>query len=199
MGVLLKMFWPDAIKRKEMGRFFYIEFDSNQSEDIPMTTVLRASGLATLALIIIACGSSVGAQTHPEDDVSAVLDSLHSKASQADFAGYFDLYADDAIFLGTDATERWNVTDFKAYTKPHFDRGNGWTYTPIQRHIYISEDGSTAWFDESLDNASLGLTRGSGALIKSGESWKVVQYNLTIPIPNELAREVVDKIRSLEQ
>ena len=68
----------------------------------------------------------------------------------------------------------------------------------IERHISISADGATAWFDERLDNASLGETRGSGVLIRSGDRWQVVQYNLTIPIPNALAGDVVRQIRAHE-
>jgi hypothetical protein len=120
---------------------------------------------------------------------------LHDAASRADFARYFGIYAEDAIFLGTDATERWTVDEFKAYAKPSFDRGRGWTYLSTERHIYLSPDGSTAWFDEKLENANLGDTRGSGVLIRVGESWKVTQYNLAIPVPNELAGEFVETIR----
>jgi hypothetical protein len=39
------------------------------------------------------------------------------------------MFAPDGIFIGTDATERWTVAEFKAYAKPHFDKGRGWTYT----------------------------------------------------------------------
>lgn len=135
------------------------------------------------------------AQT-PNDDVAATLDRLHQMASEANFEAYFDLYTDDAIFLGTDATERWTKSEFIAYAKPHFDRGRGWTYSATERHIYLSADGTTAWFDERLDHASLGETRGTGVLVKIGGDWKVAQYNLTIPIPNALAGEFVARIRA---
>ncbi len=156
--------------------------------------------LAAVIILISGCSDSpASAQSTDEAAVSAVLDSLHSKASQADFDGYFDLYQSNAIFLGTDATERWTLDEFKEYTRPHFDRGNGWTYTSTSRHIYFSEDGKTAWFDELLDNNNLGITRGSGVLAASSSGWKFAQYNLTIPIPNELADQVVSQIRSNDQ
>jgi hypothetical protein len=83
------------------------------------------------------------------------------------------------------------------YAQGPFSQGGGWTYTRLERHIYIAPGGQTAWFDERLDNANLGETRGSGALVKEGGEWKVAQYNLTIPVPNELARELAAKIRAL--
>ena len=40
----------------------------------------------------------------------------------------------DAIFLGTDKTERWTVEEFKAYAEPAFSDGNGWTYEVVERN-----------------------------------------------------------------
>jgi len=134
---------------------------------------------------------------HEKSLINERLDRLHSMASSADFEAYFGLYADDAIFMGTDATERWTLGEFKDYARSGFDQGRGWTYTATSRNIFISTDGRTAWFDELLDNEALGVTRGTGVLVKTGDEWKFVQYNLTIPVPNQLAREFVSRIRSL--
>lgn len=131
--------------------------------------------------------------------VEATLDAFHRAASEADGDTYFDLFAPDGVFLGTDATERWTVQEFREYARPHFTRGRGWTYTPLERHVTVAADGATAWFDERLHNDGLGETRGSGVLVNRGGRWKVAQYNLAIPIPNELAPEVVTRIRALEQ
>jgi len=82
-----------------------------------------------------------------------------------------------------------------AFTKPYFEQGHGWTYVPLERHITIGSDGVTAWFDERLQNDNLGECRGSGVLVWEDGAWKVAQYNLTIPVPNALAGEVVKRIR----
>lgn len=156
--------------------------------------VRRLLGLA----LCLAAVTSARAQTPREAAVSAVLDSLHAHAAHARFDPYFALFTDDAVFLGTDATERWTVDQFKAYAKPLFDRGRGWTYTMTERHIAFTPDGHTAWFDELLDNAALGTCRGSGVLVHTAGGWKIAQYNLTIPIPNALARDVVARIRALD-
>jgi ketosteroid isomerase-like protein len=157
--------------------------------------ILRSALLLFVSLTLST--SSSHAQSG-EDAVSAVLDAVHRLASEADFEGYFDLYAPDAVFLGTDASERWSIDEFKEYARPAFDRGTGWTYAMIERNIFLSDDGRTAWFDERLENEGFGECRGTGVLEKSNGVWKVSQYNLTVPIPNALLRSVASQIRDLE-
>lgn len=150
------------------------------------------------ALFLAAClVLPASAQTDLER-INHTLDQIHVQASKADFDAYFALYTDNAVFIGTDATERWPIEDFKGYAGPLFAQGRGWTYTLLERHVELSPDGAVAWFDERLDNNNLGETRGSGVLLRTDAGWKVAQYNLTIPIPNELSRQVVGLIRALE-
>ncbi|MDP2479559.1 MAG: nuclear transport factor 2 family protein [Candidatus Palauibacterales bacterium] len=129
------------------------------------------------------------------DSVSAVLGDFHNAASHADFERYFSHFAREAVFIGTDATERWTVAEFRAYAKRRFDAGDGWTYVPRVRHVYLSADGNTAWFDEILDNDHYGTTRSTGVLVREDGAWRIAQYHLTIPIPNDLADKVVAMIR----
>ncbi len=128
--------------------------------------------------------------------VSGVLDALHHNASLADEEPYFALFATNAVFLGTDGTERWTVDEFRGYVHPYFDRGQGWTYTLREgrRKIEFDATGSVAWFDEVLDNDNYGECRGTGVLELVDGQWKIAQYNLTIPIPNALANDVVAMI-----
>lgn len=132
-----------------------------------------------------------------EQEVGEVLDRFHRAAADADAETYFSLLEDDAVYLGTDASERWSVDDFRAFAQPYFDRGQGWTYVPTSRHVDLDHDRSTAWFDEMLENDSYGTTRGTGVLVKTDDGWRIVQYHLAIPIPNEIAKEVVERIRKV--
>lgn len=151
-----------------------------------------------LALALLA-PPVASAQTDAETAVAVALDAFHQAASDADGDAYFGLFAEGGVFLGTDATERWTVPEFEVYARPYFDAGRGWTYVPLERFITVAADGQTAWFDERLDNEGLGETRGSGVLVREeGGAWKVAQYNLTIPVPNELAAEFVGRIRALD-
>ncbi len=130
-----------------------------------------------------------------EEQVSAVLDDFHMAASEADSARYFGHFAPYAVFHGTDITERWTLHEFQSYAQPHFARGQGWTYLPTERHVYVAKDGLTAWFDEILVNEKFGETRGTGVLVLMDGAWKVAQYHLTLPVPNDLIYELVEMIQ----
>lgn len=136
----------------------------------------------------------------PEEDAAAVIDALHAAASSADGAAYFRLFTDDARFIGTDATERWTLTEFKAYAEPYFARGQGWTYTPVERTVTLApiQCLCIAWFDEVLENDSYGVTRGSGVLRKTRSGWKIEQYVLSFAVPNDKARAIAETIREPE-
>ena len=51
-----------------------------------------------------------------------------------------------------------------------------------------------AWFDEALETPNLGPCRGSGVLIATQAGWKIAQYNLSIPVPNDLVDEFKKRI-----
>ncbi|MFQ5628794.1 MAG: nuclear transport factor 2 family protein [bacterium] len=155
--------------------------------------------LSILLLFAIQLPANAQSPSVEEKAVSNTLDALHENASKADGEKYFSLFAPNAVFLGTDATERWPIKEFKKYAMARFEKGTGWTYHKKSRFIYLSEGKKTAWFDESLHNENYGDCRGSGVLVKIDGEWKIVQYNLTIPIPNALARKVVAMIREAEK
>lgn len=152
----------------------------------------------TLSILILltACTTIPATTTTAERDVNALLDHWHKAASVADEAAYFRVMAPEFVFLGTDAAERWDLESFRAFAHPYFAKGTAWTFVPRNRHVMFSPRGDVAWFDEVLDSASYGECRGSGVLrrMPDGE-WRITHYNLTIPIPNDLAKEFVARIR----
>lgn len=131
-------------------------------------------------------------------EVTDVLNRFHRAAARADAKDYFGLFAPDAVFIGTDATERWTIDQFRAYAEPHFSKGKGWLYVPRERHVAFSADGRVAWFDELLDSPGYGASRGTGVLLKTDAGWRLAQYALTFPIPNELAKELTARIKAFE-
>nr|WP_246474045.1 nuclear transport factor 2 family protein [Arenibacter arenosicollis] len=122
--------------------------------------------------------------------IQNTLDNWHRAAGTADFESYFNLMTSDAVFIGTDASENWQIDEFKAYAKPHFDKGRAWDFTPLDRKVYINEKTDMAWFDELL-NTQMKLCRGSGVLRKISGKWKIAHYVLSIVIPNENVSEVI--------
>ena len=131
-----------------------------------------------------------------ESEINLILNTWHKAAAEANFNSYFEVMADDAIFIGTDATENWNKPAFIEFAKPYFDKGKAWNFSTLERNIYFSSDKKTAWFDELL-NTQMKICRGSGVLVadKNGK-WKIKQYVLSMTIPNDHTDEVV-KIKSL--
>ncbi|EJL65906.1 nuclear transport factor 2 family protein [Flavobacterium sp. CF136] len=130
------------------------------------------------------------AQNTEKEKISQTLDAWHKAAADANFNTYFDLMADDGIFIGTDATENWTKPDFKVWAKPFFDKGKTWNFTALERHIFFDKTGKTAWFDELL-NTQMKICRGSGVLIKVGKEWKIQHYVLSMTIPNDEVDAVI--------
>ncbi len=125
-----------------------------------------------------------------ENAVAAVIDDWHAAAAAADEGRYFGHMTEDAVFLGTDPAERWTKAQFRAYAHPYFAKGKAWTFRSVRRAVSVSRDGSVAWFDEDLATPNLGPSRGSGVLVYDGTSWKIAQYDLSVPIPNSVFVEV---------
>lgn len=123
-------------------------------------------------------------------EINTNLDAWHVAAAEANLNTYFNLMTKDGVFIGTDATENWQNEAFRAFSKPYFDKGKAWSFTAIERNIYISEDKNTAWFDELLDT-QMKICRGSGVLKLEDNTWKIAHYVLSIAIPNENVNEVV--------
>ncbi|MBI1405118.1 MAG: DUF4440 domain-containing protein [Caulobacter sp.] len=154
-------------------------------------------------LILILALLATPAMAQPADPVTAInatLDAVHDAAAKHDGPRYFALYADDAIYIGTDAAERWTLAEFKAFAEPYFAQGKGWVYHPRERHVVVADIPCrcVAWFDELLDSESYGTSRGTGVLVLRDGQWKVAQYALTFPIPNDLAHGFTDQIKAFE-
>ena len=146
--------------------------------------------LFILVLPIIFCCQN----TNLDQAVTSVLNKLHLNASEARGTEYFDLFAEDAIFFGTDINERWDKNAFQEYGMTRFETGKGWTYHMTKRNIYFSDDDETCWFDELVRNDKYGQLRGTGVMKLVGQDWKIVQYNLALPIPNDLFPKYAQEI-----
>ena len=60
---------------------------------------------------------SLDAQLSPRDSnralIGQLLDGLHRAAAESDAQDYFARYTEEAVFLGTDASERWSIASLK--------------------------------------------------------------------------------------
>ena len=119
-------------------------------------------------VVLSGFGTSVSQNPKEKEQIDSTLNAWHKAAAEAKFDIYFNFLTEDAIFIGTDATENWNKKDFKAFAKPYFDKGRAWDFTALERHIYFDKTGKLAWFDELL-NTQMKICRGSGVLVKIGK------------------------------
>ncbi|MBW8243001.1 nuclear transport factor 2 family protein [Muricauda oceani] len=133
---------------------------------------------------------AIFAQDAEKDKINMVLDGWHLAAANADFEAYFDKMTKDGVFLGTDAMENWQNDEFREFSKPYFDKGKAWSFTAVERNIYLDESETFAWFDELLDT-QMKICRGSGVLKKINGQWKIAHYVLSIAVPNENVDELV--------
>ncbi|WP_298995362.1 nuclear transport factor 2 family protein [Flagellimonas sp. S174] len=142
-----------------------------------------------LILVLTVPFLGVGQDTE-KTAISTLLDAWHKAAADADFEGYFSKMTEEGVFIGTDATENWQNKDFRAFSKPYFDRGKAWSFTAVERNIYVGDSGKIAWFDELLDT-QMKLCRGSGVVKKENGQWKIAHYVLSIAVPNENVTELI--------
>ena len=146
-------------------------------------------------IFIILISASGCNKSNPQKEINNVLDSLHYLASVADQKKYIDLFSKNAVFFGTDIDERWPIDDFNSYVKSRFDTCTGWTYKANGRNIFVAKNKSTAWFDEIVENKSYGEFRGTGVLVLENNEWKISQYNLLLPIPNDYLQKYANEIK----
>ncbi|MET7029484.1 nuclear transport factor 2 family protein [Sediminicola luteus] len=149
--------------------------------------MIKFLGILTVSFLSVTLHAQ---QEKEKESISTVLDAWHQAAADANFEAYFSRMTDDGVFIGTDAMENWQNSEFKEFSKPYFDKGKAWSFTALQRNIYINEAMDMAWFDELLDT-QMKLCRGSGVLRKTDKGWKIAHYVLSIAVPNENVDAVV--------
>ena len=164
---------------------------------MPTRRTMLELGLAAGAATLVTGGAASAAQSGmnakdamAREKINAVLDDWHAAAAAADEARYFKHLTESSVFMGTDATERWTKAEFQAYAHPFFAKGKAWSFTSVRRSIGLGPGPTTAWFEEDLATPNLGPSRGSGVLILEGKVWRIEQYDLSVPIPNEIFDDV---------
>ena len=117
-----------------------------------------------------------------------VIDSLvngwHQAAAIADEKVFFGLMDEEAIYIGTDATERWSRDELKEWSKAYFQKESAWDFKPLSRNTKIGPSSQMAWFDELLDTW-MGTCRSTGIMSKKDGNWKMIYYHLSVAVPNE--------------
>jgi ketosteroid isomerase-like protein len=172
------------------------------------STALKLVAFGMVSLFFAGCASTEESDGHNTfmgrggplsgSDVGVVLDEWHHAASVGDIERYIGLMTEGAVFMGTDAHERWTRKEFRAYAEPHFADGHGWTYVARDRYVQTNAFGDVAWVDEILDHATYGRLRGTAVLRQNGDIWRIGFYSLTFLVPNEAVGDVLEVIQKDE-
>ena len=147
-----------------------------------------------LVLLILICTSLAQSEKSHSESINTLLDNWHKAAATADEDLFFGSMTKDAIYLGTDKTERWLRDELKKWSEKYFACDTAWAFTSFNRHINYSTDQTVAWFDELL-NTQMGICRGSGVLELINTKWKIKHYDLSIMIDNK----IVDAVKKLSE
>ncbi|MFN2261391.1 MAG: nuclear transport factor 2 family protein [Psychroflexus sp.] len=141
-------------------------------------------------ILLIFCFAIASQAQTKKSQINQVIDAWHEAAAEADFETYFGLMTENSHFIGTDASENWTYEEFKSFSKPYFDKGKAWTFSPLERNIYLNSAKNMAWFDELLNSNHMEICRGSGVLVLKNNTWKIQHYVLSIAVPNELVERL---------
>lgn len=162
--------------------------NSRHSLSSVISAALGSTNLLKATVVSLALLPAMSLADNQRAAIDALIDGLHQDAHEGNFQTYFDRYTPDAVFLGTDKSERWTIDQFKVYAEPAFEDGHGWTYSVKKRNW--EGEGTTRWFDEVLLNEKLGHCRGTGVVEFIDGEWKIAHYALTMLVPNDIAAEI---------
>ena len=84
--------------------------------------------MKTIILILAFSNIAFTQNSKSTNSVNKVLDNLHLFAAEANAKKYINLFANDAVFFGTDISERWPIVEFRKYAIDRMSSGKGWTY-----------------------------------------------------------------------
>jgi ketosteroid isomerase-like protein len=130
-----------------------------------------------------------------EKMVDSLMLKWHDDIAHFRGESFFNFMDSSFIYLGTDPGERWTKNAFVAFAQPYIDKKKTWDFKTNWRNWYFSEDGKTAWFEESLAT-QMEECRGSGVLELTDDGWKIKHYNLTVVIENEKMQDFI-KLRRM--
>lgn len=147
--------------------------------------------------LIMITSVSLFAQNKDKIEINKFIDQWHQDAANADMEAYFDKIDKNGIYIGTDETEIWSKAEFYEWQKPRTKDGVAWDFKAFDRNIYLGENSKYAWFDELLAFSG-GTLRGSGVLVKRKNVWKISHYVLSLPVPNEKFKAVMEAMKNIE-
>lgn len=116
--------------------------------------------------------------------IDSLINEWHHAAAVADEKSFFGFMTKEAVYIGTDTSERWQRDELAEWSRKYFERTTAWDFTPISRNITFGPGKNIAWFDELLDTW-MGVCRSTGVVMLVDDQWKLVHYQLSLTLPND--------------
>jgi hypothetical protein len=137
-------------------------------------------------------------KAEPKYVINEMIDNWHRAAATADEDVFFGSMTEDCVYIGTDKSERWLREEMKVWSAAFFKRDKAWDFKPIEREVYLSDDGKLAWFNETL-NTWMGVCRSSGVVALVDDEWKLKQYHLSVTVPNDVVKDFIELVKKYEE
>ena len=153
-----------------------------------------------LACCLLFAGLAHAATADPAltQQVNTFVDGWHDDAAHARMR-YFDKMAPDGIYIGTDRSELWQRDAFREWGRKYFEgKQAAWVFHATRRNVYAAPDGALIWFDELLDTENMGHCMASGVIRRTQSGFEIVHYQLSLAVPNEVAKGVTDLVKAAE-
>ncbi|MCO6461681.1 MAG: nuclear transport factor 2 family protein [Saprospiraceae bacterium] len=141
--------------------------------------------VATVLVFVIFTSQALPGDRENQDKA---IDAWHNAAAAGDSATFFGLMTEDAIYLGTDLSERWDRASMARDLGKYFRGRKAWHFVPYNRHYLELKDNNKILFDESL-KTWMGPCKATGMLTKTRGSWKISYYNLSVAVPNQYVKQ----------
>lgn len=144
--------------------------------------------LGVLFFVIQMISSSyAGAESdHVREDEA--INAWHEAAAVGDSAAFFSMMTENAVYLGTDESERWDKTSMGKDLGKYFNGKRAWKFIPYNRIYTELEDKNSILFDECL-RTWMGPCKATGILTKEKGNWKISYYNLSVAVPNDNVKD----------
>jgi len=112
------------------------------------------------------------------------MDTWHLAAAKANAEVFFGMMSEDAVYIGTDKTERWQRDELREWAREAFARESAWIFKATERNWQIEGDKQLAICDELLETW-MGPCRSTAVLTWQDNSWQIIHYQLSVTIDNE--------------
>ncbi len=152
---------------------------------------IKKSKLISLLLILsipvfVLQAQSKKAVKYEEQEIvlDQFMDAWHLAAATANAEVFFGMMREDAIYIGTDKSERWLRDELREWAAKAFESESAWTFKATERNWQIHKDENFAICDELLDTW-MGPCRSTAVLKKRDDEWQIIHYQLSVTIDND--------------